>query len=194
MAASIDGLRERWERMNPREQRLLALLGAALIIGIIGTLVGSLQSGMADIEKKNAESRKALRSLAVHRNAKALSDDTGPKVEIPDKAVALDSYLEGIISELGLTSPTYPALKENKVGQFIELSFEVKVKALDLASLSELLQRIETGSKLVVIKELNIDPVFKSQEKLDLTMTVATYQTVNKKKEEKSESSEGEDS
>src|SRR5690606_30250337 len=111
MAASIDGLRERWERMNPSEQRLVTILGGTLIICLVVATVAKISGGMETIDKKNAESRKALRALVVHRNAKARAASTGTEVKVPEKALALDSYLEGIISELELTSPTYPALK-----------------------------------------------------------------------------------
>jgi type II secretory pathway component PulM len=193
MAASIDGLRERWERMNPREQRLVMALSATLVVCIIAAMVAKIQSGMADIEAKNSESRKALRSLAVYRNAKARAAGTGSEVTVPDKPVALDSYLEGIISELELTSPTYPALKEDAVGEYVELSFEVALKGLDILQMTELLEKVETGSRLVVIKEINIDTNFRDKEKLDLKVKVATYKKASEGKD-KEDKSEDEDS
>lgn len=191
MAASIDGLRERWERMNPREQRLVVALSATLVVCIIVAMVAKIQSGMDDIETKNAESRKALRSLAVYRNAKARAAGTGLEVTVPDKALALDSYMEGIISELSLTSPTYPVLKEDRVGEYVELSFEVALKGLDILQLTELLEKVESGSKLVVIKELNIDRNFRDKEKLDLEVTVATFKKAGSDKEKDDEEGEG---
>jgi Tfp pilus assembly protein PilO len=199
MAASIDGLRERWERMNSREQRLVVALSLTLVVCLILAMVAKIKSGMAEIEEKNADSRSALLSLAAYRNAKAqVADSAGVSVEIPETAVALDTYLEGIISELGLTSPTYPALKEEPAGEYVELSFRVSLKDLDLVQTTQLLEKIETGSKLVVIKELNIDRNFRDKEKLNLDVTVATYQKKKKKEKEKgakkTEDAEEEDS
>ncbi len=196
MAVSMDGLRERWERMNPREQRLAIAFTLVVVIAIVLAMVAKIKSGMAEIESKNAESRKALLSLASYRNAKANATSTGTDVKIPEKgkAVALDTYLEGIISELGLTSPTYPALKEDKDGDYVELHFEVSLKGLDLTQTTQLLEKIETGSKLVVVKEINIDRNFKDKEKLDLDVQVATYRLANEKdgkSKKKSKSSGG---
>lgn len=185
MAASLDGLRERWERMNPREQRLVVALSLTLVVCLIVAMVAKIQSGMEEIEAKNADSRAALLSLAKYRNSKAKNTDTSAKVTIPEKALALDTYLEGIISELELTSPTYPALKSEAKGEFVELSFQVSLKGLDLVQTTQLLEKIETGSKLVVVKKLNIDRNFRDKEKLNLDFTVATYQQKGKEDDKK---------
>jgi hypothetical protein len=195
MAASFDGLRERWERMNQREQRLMLALGITFVICIIGAMVFKIQDGMAAIEAKNAESRKALRSLAVYRNAKAKAKVSGTSVAIPEKAIELDSYLESIISNLELTSPTYPALKSDTKGEYVELSFSVKLKGLSIVQLKDFLQQVEKGSKLVVIKEIEVDRNFRDKEKLDLDVTVATYKKEGAKSEDsEDEGSDGEDS
>lgn len=193
MAASLEGARDRWDRMNTREQRLVLVLGIAIVICLIAALVAKIQGGMEDLEKSNAEARKALRSLAVYRNAKARVEGTGMDVKIPEKAVELDSYLENIISELELTSPTYPALKTVEVGTYEELSFEIQLKGLSIEKLTKLLEEIESGSKLVVVKELNVDRNFRDKEKLDVDFTVATYRTKTDDKEEKTDE-DGEDS
>lgn len=194
MAASFQGARDRWDRMNPREQGLVLVLGITLIVCIIAALVARIQGGMEDLEKSNAEARKALNSLAIYRNAKARADGTSTDVKVPDKAVELDSYLENIISELELTSPTYPALKTTPVGTYEELSFEIQLKGLSIENLTQLLEKIETGSKLVVVKKLNIDQNFRDKEKLDLDFTVATYKTKSAEKEDEADGEEGEDS
>lgn len=193
MAASIDGLRARWERMNPSEQRLVTILGVTLVVCVVVALVAKIGSRMDDIEKKNVESRKALRTLAVVRNAKAKATSTGAEIAIPDKALALDSYLEGIISELELTSPTYPAPKEAISGDYAELSFQVQLKGLNIYQLTQLLERIESGSKLVVLKELFVDTNFRDKEKLDVEFKIATYQKVVAESEAKPKTAEGEE-
>ena len=184
MAANLQGARDCWNRMNSREQRLVLVLGITLVICLIAALVAKIQGGMTSIEKSNAESRKALRSLAIYRNAKAQAASTGNDISIPEKAIELDSYLENIISDLSLTSPTYPALKSVRVGAYEELSFEVQLKGLSIESMTQLLEKIETGSNLVVIKELSVDRNFRDKEKLDVDFTVATFKTPTVEKED----------
>ncbi|MCP4447080.1 MAG: type II secretion system protein M [Myxococcales bacterium] len=194
MAASFEGARDRWDRMNSREQRLVMVLGIALVVCLVAALVSKIQGGMESIEASNTEARKALRSLAIYRNAKARSGGAGVDLKIPEKAIALDSYLENIVSELELTSPTYPALKRTQIGTYEELSFEIEINGLSIDSLTSLLEKIESGSKLVVVKELNIDRNFRDKEKLDLDLTVATYRTPTAEGDEDKGSGEGEGS
>ena len=195
MAANIQGARDRWDRMNPREQRLVLALGITLAFCIVYALVAKIQSGMEDLEKSNAKARKALRSLAVYRNAKANAAGSGLDVKIPEKAIELDSYLENIISDLELTSPTYPAMKVVPIGVYEELSFEIELKGLSIESMTQLLEKVESGSKLVVVKKVSIDRNFRDKEKLDLEFTVATYKTPSVESDEKkSKDDEGEDS
>ncbi len=194
MAVNLGGAQDRWDRMNSREQRLVLALGITLIICIVYALVSKIQSGMTDLEKSNAKARKALQSLAVYRNAKARAAGTGSDIKIPDKAIELDSYLENIISDLELTSPTYPALKAVRVGAYEELSFDIELKGLSIESMTQLLEKVEKGSKLVVVKELSIDRNFRDKEKLDLEFTVATFKTPTAEKDETSDDKEGEDS
>ncbi len=185
MAASLDGLRERWERMNSREQRLVVALSIILVVCLVVAMVAKIQSGMAEIEQKNADSRQALLSLANYRNSKAKATGPASSVKIPDQAVALDTYLEGIISELALTIKSYPAPKKEPMGDYVEVSFQVSLKGLDITQTTQLLEKIESGSKLVVVKEINIDRNFRDKEKLNLEVTVATYQKVEKEEDNK---------
>lgn len=183
MAAFIENLQERWNRMNPREQGLVLVLGTALSIGVISLLITKIQSGMEEIEAKNKKSRKALIALSSYRDAKAVmkSTNTGSDISIPDKAKELDRHMDDIISELKLESPTYPALKKTTIGKYEELSFSIKLKSLDILQLTTLLEKIETKSSLVVLKKLRIDKNFRNGKKLDLDFTVATYRNLPKK-------------
>ena len=194
MAANLEGARDRWDRMNPREQRLVLALAITLAFCLVYALVAKIQGGMEDLEKSNAQSRKALHSLAIYRNTKAKAGGTSADVSIPEKALELDSYLDNIISELELTSPTYPALKVTRIGIYEELSFEIELKGLSIESMTQLLEKVESGSKLVVVKELSVDRNFRDKEKLDLQFTVATFKTPTVETEDGDKKNDGEDS
>lgn len=174
---NVNDLRDRWERMAPRERMLVAALGVTFVVCIVGWLAFAARDGMAAIETKNTESRKALRALAKHRAGAAEQAASGPKVEIPATAPALDSYLEGIVNEIGLKSPTYPAPKETERGEYVELSFKVEFEGVSVYELADLLERIETKSPVVVVQELTIDRNFRDKEKLDVELVVSTFRT-----------------
>lgn len=175
MPKVVNDFRDRWERMNPRERKLLVALGGTFVVCIFLWLVFAARDGMAALEAKNDLSRKALRSLAQHRAGAAQRAASANQVSIPKKAISLDSYLEDIVNELSLDSPTYPAPKSDVRGAYEELSFKVEFKGLDITTVSQLLEKIETKSRAVVVKELTIDRNFRDKEKLDVELVVATY-------------------
>ena len=188
MPSPIERGRERWERMNSRERKLTVALALTFVVCIVAWLAFMARDHMADIESKNKTSRKALRALAQHR-AGAARQSSADKVEIPESPVALDSYLEEIIGELELESPTYPAPKSSEKGSFVEWSFRVELKELSIEEVAEFLEKLETRSAVVVVKELTIDTSFKDKEKLDLELVVATYS----EKPDESAAGDGED-
>lgn len=185
----INNLRDRWERMNPRERKLMLALGITFVICIFGWLGFTAKDYMGAIEAKNDASRKALRALAQHR-AGAAQQASRKQVEIPASPVSLDSYLEDIVNELGLESPTYPAPKSAEKGEFDEWSFKVELKELSIYEVKDFLERVETKSDVVVIKELRLKQNFRKDDKLDLEVIVATY---SKKQGDESDG-EGEES
>lgn len=191
MASAIDSLRESWDRKNPSEQRLLAILAVVLVgIGVF-LMVEKISDGMAEIEANNAKSREALQAMSRYRHIKArakVKGETVSKVVIPETAKPLDVYLNDILKEMEIQSPSFPEVRENPIGKYTELSFEIELKQLNIAEVGELLERIETGNTLVVVKELSLDTSFRDKEKLDLEVTIATYIKKPEKKSKKSDS------
>lgn len=176
MAASLEKFRDRWERMAPRERMLLGALAATLVVCLFVWVGLSIRNGLNEIETKNDLSRDALRALAQYRSGQATQASKGPEAKITEEAVELDSYLEGIVNQLGLESPAYPSAEEEEKGGFVEISMSgIKMPDLTIYELKDLLQRIETKQRTVVIKELRIKRDFRDEEKLDVEMTVATY-------------------
>lgn len=180
---AFEGLRDRWEGMQERERRLLVILGAVLGLSLLLWVGFTIQDGLGAIEEKNELTREALISLAQHRAAGGKSAAT---VEIPTEGVKLSRYLETIIKDLSLKSPAYPQEKTSTKGGFTEASFSIRMDDLSIYELKDLLQKIETKSKVVVVRDLKIKRKLKDKEKLDVTMTVSTFRKASKK-EKKSE-------
>ncbi len=192
MASALDSIRDSWDRKNPSEQRLMVIFGLVMVGIVIFLMVEKVSSGMARLESENAQAREALHAMSRYRHIQAKAKMKGARstsVDIPETAIALDVYLNGILKEMSIQSPSFPEVRENPVGKFIELSFEVSLKGLNIGEVGELLERVETGSQLVVVKELNLDTNFRDREKLDLEVTIANY----KKKAEKSKKGKDDD-
>lgn len=175
MAANLDSLRDRWERMAPRERTLVSALAVTLVVCLLAWVAFSIRDGLTTIEEKNEVSRDALRALAQYRAGAAVRRAEAPDEKIGDKAIDLDTYIDEIVNELSLKSPTYPATKETTKNGFTEITIRIQMAGLSIYELKDLLERIENRKPNVVIKELHIKRVFHDKEKLNLEMTVATY-------------------
>ena len=181
----LEGLRDRWEHMAPRERRLMALLGVTGVITVfafIGMIIGD---GLDSIEGKNQERRDALDALEVHR-ARAAEPSQAPKIEIHDEALDLPVYLSTIAGELQISIPGYSPQPTVTRGAFDEISTSIDLREVTLDQLSQFLERVETSDRTVVVTALHIERSFRDQDKLrKASMTVTTYVKKPKAGEEK---------
>jgi hypothetical protein len=181
---TMEKLRDRWEAMQERERRLVLVLGVTIVVCAFLWVAFTIRGGLSSIEAKNEATREALLSLAEYRasgGAKGAADT----VEIPAEAIKLSRYLETIIKESGLKSPTYPQEKETTKGDYTEVSFAIQMSEISVFELKDLLEKIESRNRAVVVRELKIKRKVSDQEKLDVTMTVSTFRKASKKEKGK---------
>jgi len=182
MAAATDRLRERWERISPRERRLLTVLGATAVVLVLGWVWMTIAGGLNAIERKNEAKRDALEKLASYRLDKAMGGDqpTRRKVEIPAQPVELEGYLERIAKEVGVEVPGYNSLPDGTKGNYQQVSTKVTVRGLDILQLKDLLYKIETGAGgVVAVEELQVKRDFRDEDKLEATLVVSTFYDKN---------------
>jgi general secretion pathway protein M len=178
MAAVTDRLRERWERITPRERRLVTLLGVTAVVLVLFWVWMTIAGGLDDIEARNDKKREALKSLARFRADKAAGagETAAPKVDIPDAPIDLESYLERIGKEVGVEIPGYNGLPEAPKGDYQQVSTKIDVRGVDIVQLKDLLYKIESGGGgAVVVDELRIKREFREEGKLEATIVVSTY-------------------
>lgn len=189
MANPLDRLRDRWDSMPPRERRLATILAATVVVGLAFYIAFGIRDGLVDLESKNQQKREALRAIQLYRAGGAAK--TQSVVEIPDEAeaVKLDRYIDGIIQKVGIESPRYPQPKDSKKGKYIERTFKLSLDKLTINQLKDFLEKLETQSKVVIVKELQIKVNFREKEKLDVDLVVATYFKPGKSKKKDDEGS-----
>lgn len=177
MANFSERAKDWWESKAPRERRLLAILGATLIVCLIGWVAMTIRGGLGAIESKNDRARDALSAIDLHRRLAAQNATPATKrVEIPATPVDLATYVDGIITEVELKSPTYPTPKETVRGETTELSFHIALQDLTITQLETLLEKLETRNPVVVVTELKVShPNYREQDKLDVDLTIATF-------------------
>lgn len=178
MVTTTDRLREKWERITPRERRMVVLLGVAFIVTMLAWVGFQISDGLTAIEKRNKSIRAALVSLQQYRLTGSQRKSNQVQVEIPDEPVKLETYLEGIAGEVGVSVPSYNARPPVTKNGFVETSTRIDLRAVSVFQLKDFLERVETRSQVVVITSLHIKRQFREKELLDADMVVTTYSKV----------------
>ena len=177
MASAVERAKDWWEGKAPRERGLLAVLGGTAVICLLAWVAFTIRGGLGAIEKRNEDTREALAAIDRHRLTMASQATQKPAVKIPDAALSLDTYLNGIITGVGLAEPTYPGPKETQKGAYTEVSLKVSLKELSIEQLKDLLEKIETTNSLVATTEVKVKrPNFGDPNKnLEVDFTVVTF-------------------
>lgn len=190
MATSIERLRDRWEQISPREQRLILALGATFLLVVLVLLGRGITGGLAELEAKNDKTRAALRMLEDYRQSAGASAAEAPEVKLPDEPVKLQSYLEGIAGEVGITIPAFnPQAGATRDG-VVTAATRFQLRDISLEQLTSFLEKVETKLPYVVVESLEIQRNFRDNAKLEADLLVTTY--ANVKKPAEAEGGEGE--
>jgi type II secretory pathway component PulM len=174
--AVADRARDFWDRISPRERKLVVLLAVAAPITVAIWLGLEIQEGLEAREDHNAEMRRALTVLAELKRrgpAQAMKDD--PTRDIGPEALSLDTYLDNAARKAGFTlKGTSPHTPVSRNG-FTTTSVSLNVDDLEIEKLKAFLQEIETASKVVVITTLETTRDRRDRTKIDAKLVVSTY-------------------
>lgn len=180
MATSIERLRDRWEQISPREQRLILALGITFSLVVLVLLGRGITAGLAELEAKNLKTRTALRALHDYRQNAGAGTGEAPQVELPDEPVKLQSYLEGIASEVGISIPAFNPQAGNTREGVVTAATRFQLRGISLEQLTGFLEKVETKLPYVVVESLDIKRDFRDREKLEVDLLVTTYANVKK--------------
>ncbi|GAB4509212.1 MAG: hypothetical protein Tsb0020_25630 [Haliangiales bacterium] len=193
MATMTQRLRDRWDQISPREQRLLVVLAAASVVVVIGLLWRGISAGLSEIEQQNEDLRGVLTLLEEYREIRATAGAASERVELPAQPVKLQSYLEEIANGLGITIPGFSPLPGASREGVVTASTRIDVRDISIADLGSFLSQVETRSESVVVESLEIRTGRRDKEKLDVTMVVTAYATAKKDKPEDADEGDEED-
>ena len=177
-----------WERLAPKQRRNLAiLLGSVLaLLTVFGTWY--VFSSVSELEDGNAAIRDALSAIAKHRDeyleAKARSQvqearigNDPPQLTGDIEAAAKEEKIE--IAESNEQKPT-PAGR-----RYLQHDLDIKIRDVDLQSLTKFMRRLETGPRLIFFTRLSIKRSFSDQEKVAVEATATAFERVREEKVKK---------
>lgn len=174
MSNVSDRARDFWDRISPRERRLVVIAAIAVPITIIVWLGLAIHDGLGNMEARNEKARKAL--LVIQdlkaRGPAQPTDDVVATMGV--EPLSLDTYLSNAAQKAGFTlKGTTPRNAVTRNG-FVTNSVSCQVSDLSIDQFRKFLQEVE-ASKVVVVTRLDVRRDFKTKEKLDATLEVSTY-------------------
>jgi type II secretory pathway component PulM len=185
MARPYSYLTGEWDRLAPRERRLVAIL-FAFVVGV-SVLLGiyALFSSVSDLEEGNAEIREALTAIAKHKDdyleakSKSASQEARIGTEPPQLTADLETAAREEQLQIAESSerPTTPAGR-----RYVEHDVDLKMREVDLQTLAKFLRRVETGPRLIFFTRLSLKRRYSEAEKLDVEATATAFERVREDK------------
>jgi hypothetical protein len=177
MAAISDKARDFWDRISPRERRLVVIGAIAAPLTLAIWLGLAIHDGLGAMEARNDKARKALNVLAdlrVRGQASAPSDDV--VATMGPEPLSLDTYLTNAAkkAKFELKRTITPHQPQTKNG-FVTNTSTLSLDKLTIQQLKDYLMEIETGSKTVAVTHLDLRRDFRDKDKLTVNLEVSTY-------------------
>lgn len=171
-----DSARDFWDRISPRERRLVIVAAVALPLIIALWLGLSIRDGLVDMETRNEKTRRALRVLDGMR-ADGVPQQKGDDVVamMGTDPLSLPTYLDTAAKAAGFTLKTtspHPAQTRNG---FVTNSVSVTLEDLTIDQLKTFLSTVETNSKVVMVTHIDLRRDFRDKAKLDVNLEISTY-------------------
>jgi hypothetical protein len=176
MANIAERARDFWDRISPRERRLVMIAALAVPLTIALWLGLAIHDGLVAMEARNHDARKALDVLADLRargQTHAHVDDA--VATMGTEPLSLDTYLDKAAQKAKFTlKGTTPHPAQTRNG-FVTNSVSCSLDHLSIEQLKDFLMEVEMGSKVVAITHLEIRRDFRDKEQLDANLEVSTY-------------------
>jgi hypothetical protein len=177
MSTIRDRARDFWDRISPRERRLVVIGAIVAPITLALWLGFAIHDGLDAMEARNMKARKALNVLADMRargQTHAAADDV--TATMGPEPLSLDTYLNNAAKkakfELKSTISPHQAVTKNG---FVTSSSSLSLDHMTIGELKDFFSAIETDSHAVAITHLELRRDFRDKDKMSATIEVSAY-------------------
>lgn len=178
------GLRERFQRLAPRERMILTAGGLAAgamfiwALGIDPAFTAARETALAAQRKEQAASELATVLAEYRRQSDRIGAAAAQGTATGD--FSLLSFLEGLSAQAKVKENIdymRPSTEDVTAG-IREHAVEIKVSQIRLEAMVSLLSAVERSPHALRIKRLNVKRRFSDPDLLDVTFVVARYEEV----------------
>ena len=188
----VDYFHSEWERMGPRTRRLAGALAAAIVAVVV--LVGSFLtfSTISDLETENGNIREALGEISKHHDeyleAKTRNAVAEARIgnEPPQLTADLEAAAKGENVQIA-ESNERPAAPAGTSRRYLQHDLDIKVREVDLQSLTKFMRRVETGPRFIYFTRVALKHRYSETDKLDAELTATAFEKVKDDKKKKAE-------
>ena len=171
-------LQERFEKLEPRERRLLTILGGFLAVVIFLLIPIGIFSLVSSRRSANDEVRELIQSIHAARSEmserKARHDAL--LMRYAKAAPQLAGFLEEKAKEAGLPSPESQDRPDVPHGKrYNERVTVVKLHKASMLPIAKMLEKIEQSGHPVSITRLNIKPRANEPDSFEVELGVSAY-------------------
>jgi hypothetical protein len=175
-----------WERKSPKYRRNASVgaLGVAVVVFI--AVAWSAFSNISDLREGNSAIREALAAIAENRDVylEAKTRNAAQEARIGNEPPQLIADIEAAAraENVKIDEQTErPAVAAGK--RYLEHDVDLRVREVDLQSLTKFLKRVETGPRLVFFTRMSLKHRYSSDsDKLDAELTAAAFEKVHETK------------
>ncbi|MCC6553849.1 MAG: type II secretion system protein M [Polyangiaceae bacterium] len=171
-------LRERLDKLEPRERRLLAVLGGFVLAGVFLLLPFGLYRAASGKRAENQEIRDLIQSIheaeARVSERKARHDALLARYARP--APPLAGFVEDAAKQFGLTaaeSQDRPDIPHGK--RYNERVTVVKMHKIGMAALAKTIEHIENSGHPVAVTKLNIKPRAGEPDSYEVELGISAF-------------------
>lgn len=181
-----------WGRMAPRTRKLAVglLTTIACVVGLGVTYYTF--SGISDLEEQNGLIREALAEISKHHDeyldAKTRNAVNEQRIgtEPPQLTADLETAAKGENVQIA-ESNERPAAPAGASRRFLQHDLDIKVREVDLQSLTKFMRRVETGPRYIFFTRVSLKHRYSETDKLDAELTATAFEKVKDDKKKKAE-------
>jgi general secretion pathway protein M len=171
-------LRERMDKLEPRERRLLTFLGGLVLVGVFLLLPFGLYRAVSSKRSDNQEIRDLIQSIheAEGRVSERKARHDALLARYARPAPALAGFIEDAAKQYGLTAADTldrPDIPHGK--RYNERVAVVKMHKTGMLALAKTIEHIENSGHPVAVTKLNIKPRAGEPDSYEVELGVSAF-------------------
>jgi len=178
LRALLSDLQTWFQRLTPRERRLVAIASSAFAAFVLFSVLISFSTSAAGYRRRTEEKLNKLKEVQTLAASYREAEQNRQTMErqLTTNKLSLMSYLEEKATGSGVSIPSMNQKPDASIadGKIVESSVDITLQDITVNRMVEFLSAVERGPGVVKVKNLRVEPRTKEQT-LTVWATVATY-------------------